>query len=90
MNPDPETSGPGLKTAGKSSGGLYVAVGLLVLLVGELQFPMPGGLWPTYLVSCAFSCWGIFRSRVGFKRCATIAVAIVSGFLCLRDLFSLF
>ena len=72
-------------TKRKSHGGLYLAVGLFILLISGLLASMPGGFWEMLLISFCFNIVGLVKAEGWLRRLAGVLLVGISGGLCLQD-----
>ena len=71
--------------AAKSRGGIYLAAGLLFLVLGGFAASMPGGYWPIFLISFAFNLVGLLVARGWPRRSLAVALTGLSGGLFVQD-----
>lgn len=68
-----------------SLGGLYLAAGLLFLILGSFAAAMPGDYWPLFLISLVFSTGGLIAAGGKVRRVLALILTGVSGFLFAED-----
>ena len=69
----------------RSQGGLYLAVGFLILILGGFVASMPGGFWPIFFVSFAFNVVGFLVARGRVRRLIAVGLCGLSGGLFAQD-----
>ena len=81
----PLSESPQKRTAQKSRGGLYLATGLLLLIVTGFLASFPGGYWEALLASFCFSLVGFLKAKGRMRRLAGLILTTTSGSLCVLD-----